>query len=208
METLDQIALRHGTDKASNVHRFTPIYEPLFEPFRDQEIRLLEIGVYEGASLRTWQDYFRKALIVGVDINPAAKTHEAERVIVMVGDQANRDFLSQVAESGPFQIVIDDGGHLPDQQRTSLTALWASVLPGGIYAVEDIHTSYLEDWQGAWRREGTMVEMLKDVLDDVNEPWHHQPTVLPNLASIHLYQELALLLKRPSSADSAPADRP
>jgi hypothetical protein len=82
------------------------------------------------------------------------------------------------------------------------------VLPGGIYAVEDIHTSYLEDWQGAWRREGTMVEMLKDVLDDVNEPWHHQPTVLPNLASIHLYQELALLLKRPSSADSAPADRP
>jgi hypothetical protein len=197
METLDQIALRHGTDKASNVHRFTDIYEPLFKPLRDSEIRLLEIGVYEGASLRTWQDYFPRSLIVGVDINPIAKTHEAERVTVMVGNQANRDFLAHVAaDHGPFQIVIDDGGHLPDQQRTSLTALWDSLLPGGVYAVEDIHTSYLEEWQGAWRREGTMVELLKEILDDVNEPWHKQAVTLQDLASVHVYRELAVLRKR------------
>jgi hypothetical protein len=200
VDSLDTIALRHGTDKASGKHGFAAIYEPLFAPFRSRPITLLEIGVETGASLRTWEDYFPEASIIGVDVNPAAVAHESDRISVMVGDQADREFLLRVSLRGPFDIAIDDGGHFPDQQLTSLLTLWPHVIPGGIYAVEDIHTSYLEDWRGGWRRERTMVEVMKEIVDDVNEPWHHQPVMLQDLASLHVHRELALFVKEAHGA--------
>jgi hypothetical protein len=202
-ESLDQIACQYGTDKASNVHGFTAVYEPLFTPFRDTPITLLEIGVKTGASLHMWEDYFPVAQIVGIDNKPEAITHPlSDRVSVMVGDQADRDFLLSVAANhGPFGIVIDDGGHEPDQQLTSLLTLWPHVSPGGIYAVEDIHTSYLERHPDGWRpvgqlREGTMIEAVKSIIDDVNRKWHSQPVTLEDLASLHVYLELAVFVKR------------
>jgi Methyltransferase domain len=201
MTSLDTIALRHGTDKASNCHGFTAIYEPLFAPFRFEPITLLEIGVLAGASVRTWGEYFPAATIIGIDIRPSALAHESDRVSILIGDQADREFLLTAAERGPFQIIIDDGAHMPEEQITSLLTLWPYVAPGGIYAVEDIHTSYLELEDGKWHRlgrlgEGTMVERLKDIIDDVNQKWHDQPVALEALASVHVHPELAVFIKK------------
>ena len=52
-------------------------------------------------------------------------------------------FLKSLADQyGPFDIVIDDGSHAPAHQVASLTALWPHVKVGGVYLVEDLHTSY------------------------------------------------------------------
>jgi hypothetical protein len=196
---LDTIALRHGTDKASGPggHNFAAIYESFFKPLRNQRIRLLEIGVESGASLRTWEEYFPNAEFVGIDINPAAKEQQTSRSVIYLGDQADTEFLFSVAHVYEwFDIVIDDGGHFARQQLTSLHVLWQHVTPGGIYAIEDIHTSYLEDWEGGWRKEGTTVEWLKEIVDDVNHAWHGQPATMPDLSSLHLYPELAILVKQ------------
>jgi Fe2+ transport system protein FeoA len=46
----------------------------LLAPYRDKEVRLLEIGVNRGNSLRIWNDAFLNATsIVGIDINPECK---------------------------------------------------------------------------------------------------------------------------------------
>ncbi len=82
------------------------------------------------------------------------------------------------------------------QQLTSLEVLWPHINPGGIYAIEDIHTSYLPEWSGGWRREGTLVEHLKELVDDVHQPWHGQPAALNDLKSLHVYSELAILRRR------------
>lgn len=71
-ESLDSIGLRYGTDKASPSNDFLSFYERYFEPLRGRPIKLLEIGVMDGASLRTWRDYFPNGTIIGVDINPDA----------------------------------------------------------------------------------------------------------------------------------------
>jgi len=39
-------------------------------------------------------------------------------------------------------IVIDDGGHLPEQQLVTLEELLPHVRPGGVYFCEDIHYNF------------------------------------------------------------------
>ena len=95
--TLDEIGLKHGTDKASPHHNYLNFYETFMAPLREQPVCLLEIGVYKGASLATWREYFPYARIVGVDIQPSAKQFEAERVRVELADQSNLEHLAQLA---------------------------------------------------------------------------------------------------------------
>src|ERR1035437_6331525 len=63
---LDRIALQFGTDKF--VHGYTPYYERHLGLLRFEPITLLEIGVWDGASLRTWEAWMPEAQIIGVDI--------------------------------------------------------------------------------------------------------------------------------------------
>jgi predicted O-methyltransferase YrrM len=193
--TLGEIAAKHGTDKAAPVRGWIPIYERLLEPRRHQSTRLLEIGVLDGASLRTWRDYLSDAEIIAVDIDPASTRHQGDGVTIMIGDQGDGEFLGRLIERGPFDVVIDDGSHYPADQKATLAALWPVVSRGGVYVVEDIHTSYLGRWHGGYRRPGTFVEHLKEIVDDVNQWWHQQPPILPELASVELYPELCVFVK-------------
>ena len=119
------------------------IYERHFERLRDRPIRMLEIGIYKGGSLWMWKEYFKRAEVVGIDIDSATKQYEGEGVTVRIGDQADRDFLTSVGrEHGGFDIVLDDGGHQWGQQITSLVTLFEFVNDGGLYMIEDIQNSY------------------------------------------------------------------
>lgn len=142
MDTLDQIAQRYQTDKATTCRGgpgccFAPHYDFIFGPLRDRPIRLLEIGVAGGASIRMWLDYFRQAEIVGVDINDSL--FRAERFTYVVGNQASREFWAEFLwrHSG-FDIIIDDGGHQNEQIIVSFECLWPYVNKGGFYAVENL----------------------------------------------------------------------
>jgi SAM-dependent methyltransferase len=196
METLDEIALRHGTDKASTRHGYTAIYEPLVTSLREKPVTLLEIGVLEGASLRTWADYFPNGKIVGIDVQPSAAAHGSQRIKVVIGDQADPSFMRSVAaDHGPFDVVVDDGSHFSVDQTASLDALWPALKPGGIYIIEDVHTSYFVRWGGGYRKPGTLVEYVKDVVDDVNHFWHEQEARLSGVAALHVYTDVCVLAK-------------
>ena len=70
MMTLHEIAESTGTDRAW--HQYTHIYDKLFAHLRDQPIRLLEMGVLNGAGLEMWSKFLTHpdAVIVGLDIHP------------------------------------------------------------------------------------------------------------------------------------------
>ena len=53
--TLDQIGLHHGTDKASAGYGYLDVYAERLP--RGRDLALLEVGVFRGASLRTWVDW-------------------------------------------------------------------------------------------------------------------------------------------------------
>jgi len=141
--TLDELGLRFGTDKASQFHNYLNFYESFMAPLRERPITLLEIGVFHGASLATWAEYFPHAKIVGVDIQPSAKQYASERVQIELADQSNLQHLAELcAKHGPFDIVIEDGSHMWEHQTTTLRALFPFVRNGGTYVVEDLQTNY------------------------------------------------------------------
>ena len=147
LRTLDQIMLGTGTDKASTGHGYSKIYDELFTPWRLRPLTFLELGVWEGASLRAWAEYFTSdaARIIGVD-NDLGRYNamEDERVTAMpvqLDSQAGLDVLV-AAIATPIDIVVDDASHGAFQQHISWNNLWPRVVPGGLYVIEDLHTYF------------------------------------------------------------------
>lgn len=154
-------------------HHYFDIYTKHFGSYRERPIKMLEIGVFRGGSLRMWKDYFHAdSTIVGIDIDKSCKDHEiAERnVFVRIGSQADPDFLARVNEEfGPFDIILDDGSHKTHHQNISFGALYRSALKdGGCYMVEDVHTNY---WLKHVDSEDTFIDLSKQMVDMLHEPY-------------------------------------
>jgi cephalosporin hydroxylase len=149
------------------------IYDRHFAPFRDREITVVEFGVSHGGSLQMWRDYFGpKARIVGVDIDERCAALAGSGAEVVIGDQADPGFLRALADKvGPVDVLIEDGGHTMEQQLTTFAEMWPVVRDGGVYLVEDLHTSYWAEYGGGYRRPGTFIEYAKTLIDSVNA-WH------------------------------------
>jgi len=66
-----------------------------------------------------------------------------------------------------FDIIIDDGGHTMNQQKTSFLNLLSLVRPGGIYVIEDLETSYLKEFGGGYLKPSSTVSFLKTFIDEL-----------------------------------------
>jgi len=137
------------TDKGLPGHGYTSIYEGFLVQWRYEPIRIMEIGIAGGGSLKLWYDYFPQASIFGIDIEDA-KQFENSRVKTCIADQSKRDQLEKCVKQfgGAFDLLIDDGGHAMDQQQISLGYLFRYVKSNGFYFLEDIHTSLPEAYPG------------------------------------------------------------
>merc|ERR1712029_878213 len=79
-------------------------------------------------------------------------------------------FISETG--GNFDIIIDDGSHVPNHQLVSFETLWPSIKPGGMYIVEDIETNW---WRPSSKIYGytlkdqtNVVEKWKGLVETVN----------------------------------------
>jgi len=142
MDELDQLGLHFGTDKASSHHGYLRFYQRFLEEIRQEAKTILEIGVYQGASLRMWSGYFPQAKIIGVDISPECRAVASGRIQIEVADQSNPMELAKLLRHAPFDLVVDDGSHQWNHQITSFRYLYPHVRPGGYYILEDLVTSY------------------------------------------------------------------
>ena len=130
------------TDKIGHhgYHRFYPWF---LKGFQGRSVRLLEIGIDRLGSVHLWRAYFGARLeLHGIDRDK--KTFEDPGVQLHKVDQSNQDELQRFAEStkGRFDIIVDDGSHIPEHQLLTLEHLWPSLSPGGVYILEDIETSF------------------------------------------------------------------
>lgn len=129
--TLREVFERHGCDKAA--HGYHAVYEKLPPP-----ARMLEVGVYEGASLRAWCEWWPKAEKVAIDTferGPMPKDIPP-RTIVRGFDSRTVTFAN-LGYRG-FDLIIDDGSHRPRDQAATLRNLWPLLAPGGRYFIEDV----------------------------------------------------------------------
>ena len=120
------------------------IYHRHFSRFVGQKVNVMEIGIYSGGSLEMWRSYFGdKSHIYGVDIEEACKVYKNDHISVFIGDQADRAFWSTFRKSvDGIDIIIDDGGHTPEQQQITLEEMLPYLRPGGVYLCEDVHETF------------------------------------------------------------------
>jgi SAM-dependent methyltransferase len=116
------------------------IYHRHFAKFVGREVHLLEIGIFSGGSLEMWRAYFGPGChVYGVDIEPACRNYEGDGVKIFIGDQSDRAFWKSFREQVPvLDILVDDGGHAPDQQIITLEEMLPHLRPGGVYLCEDV----------------------------------------------------------------------
>jgi len=155
MKTLTELADYHKTDKGTLFHNYTAIYASLFGPMRNNRLRLLEIGIDKGYSLKMWYDYFPNAHIFGYDIRVRrmVKRFDNPRFTTFKGDQSNRGDLSKLISmsGGDFDIIIDDGSHISAHIEISLGFLFPYLKGGGRYIIEDLGCSMASGAQGTLR---------------------------------------------------------
>ena len=126
------------------------VYETHFGRFRNRAPRILEIGVQHGGSSQMWLDYFGKgAQVVGVDIDPRCVQHVQPDVEVVIGDQGSESFWRAFFEDRreSFDIVIDDGSHYQQDMILTFLLVAPHIRDGGVFLVEDTHTSYFSHHQ-------------------------------------------------------------
>lgn len=162
--SLIELAIKHGTDKYGNAahatvspngavipgHKYAGHYDHHFSRFRHLDnISVLEIGVggYDdpskgGESLRMWKEYFPRAQIVGLDYYDKTPLQE-DRIRIYQGSQDDAALLKRISEdNGGFDLIIDDGSHCNEHVIASFKILFPLLKMGGIYAIEDLQTSY------------------------------------------------------------------
>ena len=125
-------------------------YDSVLAQWVDKDVKLLEVGVHRGGSLKLWRDYFPRSTIVGIDRQLPEHFEPGDRVQVFQGRQQDPVFLSKVATiTAPagFDIIIDDASHVGHVTKVTFWHLFDHYLkPGGLYAIEDWGTGYLDDW--------------------------------------------------------------
>lgn len=178
---------------------YLPVYDRALAPYRDCAV-MLEIGVCYGGSLDMWRRYFgTDATIFGIDVNPECASRVAEPNQVRIGSQADPEFLmSVVSEMGRPNIILDDGSHYGPHQFASFKTLWPQLQTGGVYIIEDLHTSYWPEMDGGVRRAGTGVDLVKTLMDDMHGWYHQEPPILADkseVGAIHFYDSIVVIEK-------------
>jgi len=216
LKTLDEIAIKHGTDKSSLFHNYAVNYEHHFEAMRDQPISFLELGwgghedpLKGGESARAWREYFSKAKIAIIDNeekDPSTMVKDVEFVLV---SQDNAKELHKLSEGyDGWDIVVDDASHVSSLTIASFKALWEHIKPGGYYVVEDLHSSYHAHWYTLdeanpnpfmnGRKGLTAMNFFKRLADEVSYDKLEQRYWLgyPDIESITFYRDIVFVRKK------------
>jgi len=149
--------------------KYAPAYDENISHLRENafwagtKVQMLEIGVQSGGSTRTWKRYFRGLLsYVGLDNDPRCRMFQslAEGIRIVIGSQSHPEVLSEICTKyGPFDLVIDDGGHTNKMSLTALKSLWNCMKDDGVYVIEDLHALNL--WPHEHNREATLFKEME-----------------------------------------------
>jgi hypothetical protein len=168
---LTNLGLQYGTDK-STYHNFTDFYDSHLNKLKNEVENILEIGVFYGASLKMWKNYFVNAKIFGIDTEHK-KEYDDDKITTFVCEQTDLNKINELFEDEFFDLIIDDGCHNMKEQQMAFLFFSKKLKRGGIYIIEDLHTSVINGENINNMTTLSMIESLKYtkpfVSDYINE---------------------------------------
>lgn len=138
MPQLSKLNEKFKSDKGGKHCYLQEYYQNKFSLIRESTKKILEIGVYEGASIRLWKEYF-----INADVYALEKLHKRagmfrneERIHLVIGDSLNANSYTMLPND--LNIIIDDGSHKPEDQFTTFQLAYPKLVSGGLYIIEDV----------------------------------------------------------------------
>lgn len=191
---LTAIADFFKTDKGAIKHSYTDIYARYLEPLRHKSIRLLEIGVACGSSLKMWSKYLGpSSTIVGVDIRQecASLCQNYDNIKIVIADAASTTI------PGPFDVIVDDGSHVSEDIVKTWNRLWPALNSGGYYIVEDMRCTHDASYQAnfTFPKHPSAFDR-KHIMTWLDALMREMDFGRSDVDFIHLYRELAILRKK------------
>lgn len=171
LPTITSIMHRRQSSKGPGQANYHLMYDVALLPYRHKrDIVILEVGANKGDSLQLWAEYFStpKAIFgmrYGIsDSQMIAMCQEknCDKIRIVDADQSKvsnlRKFINQtLGSSGApsllsdqrwadygFDVIVDDGSHVPVHMLLTFLETWPHLKPGGMYVIEDIGFSYAD----------------------------------------------------------------
>ena len=151
---------------------YIDIYDKIFEKYITKEISIAEIGVQNGGSLEVYNEYFPNVkVIIGVDNNEKCRelNFSTDKINLIISDAANKSIVSELSDhSDQYDIIVDDGSHTSEDIIKSFSNLFTLIKNGGIYVIEDMHTSYFHSCNNglyAPHSANTFFKLISDIIN-------------------------------------------
>ena len=157
MKSLNEIYSKYqspeGHGDKGTAHTYIDEYEKLLDGYRENST-VLEIGICEGESLKMWNEYFINSKVYGIDITDRyiKDLIKENKYNIIIGNACSEEIIDQLNHL-TFDIIIDDGSHLIDDQINSFNILKHKMKPNGIYIIEDVNN----------------IDITKDILSELHD---------------------------------------
>jgi hypothetical protein len=162
---LCEVMHAYGSDKGLGRHNYTVLYTRLLADMRENQLNLFELGIgtnnvrlksnmgktgRPGASLYGWREYLPRARIAAADIDSNI-LFRSDRIECYHCDQTSAVSIAALwrrpdLQSIEFDLMIDDGLHEFEANKTFMENSFRKLRRGGLLIVEDILTRDCERW--------------------------------------------------------------
>ena len=149
--SLDQLFYHYGSDKAEifklnkqRGHGYSKFYLKYLEKFKNNQLNILEIGSYSGASAAAFSKYLPNSKIFCLDINISKFKYTSKNIEVFGVDIKNKFKVIKILETiffekkiRNFDLIIDDGSHKLSEILHCINFFIKYLKSGGIFIIED-----------------------------------------------------------------------
>lgn len=144
--SLEELVDNSRTDK-NTTHSYLPLYQTLLEKKRESARNVLEVGIYNGGSIKLWHDFFSNATVYGLDIMSESQVwpelKNKERIKIHASNNAydtdffKREFLDKNIKC---DFMLDDGPHTLDSMIKFIQLYSQIMTDDGILIIEDVQS--------------------------------------------------------------------
>ena len=127
----------YNTDK-NDIGYIENFYDNFFLKFSNKSLKFIEIGVYNGGSIKLWKDYLHsESEIYASDIN---YFDHIEGTYSVIGDMYSDDQVAKFVDEY-FDLIIDDGPHTFESFVLLMQKYFSKLKTGGSLVIEDVINS-------------------------------------------------------------------
>ena len=163
--SLVELVNNDRTDKNTK-HSYLELYEKLLSSKKETAKNVLEVGVYNGGSIKLWHDYFTQATIYGLDIIKIKdmwdEIKNKKHIVLGCFDAYNEDFFySQLLKKNmKFDFMLDDGPHTLESMKQFIKLYSQIMTEDGILIIEDV-----AEWEWIELLKNEVPENLKSFVE-------------------------------------------